>query len=83
MLAAFAEFEKDLINERVQEGLLRAKAKGVKFGKPRQIQDKDRKRIVELFDDEGNNLTKQEIADMIGCSRNQVYKIYKDEKALN
>jgi len=83
MLGAFAEFEKDIINERVQEGLERARAKGVKFGKPRQIQDKDRKRIVELVDDEGNNLTKQEIADMIGCSRNQVYKIYKDEKALS
>jgi len=83
MLGAFAEFEKDLINERVQEGLVRARAKGVKFGKPRQIQDKDRKRIVELVDDENSNLTKQEIADMIGCSRNQVYNIYRDEKALN
>jgi DNA invertase Pin-like site-specific DNA recombinase len=80
MLGAFAEFEKDLINERVQEGLVRARAKGVKFGKPRQIQNKDRKRIVELVDDENSNLTKQEIADMIGCSRNQVYKIYREEK---
>ncbi|MBB1317814.1 recombinase family protein [Shewanella sp. SR43-4] len=81
MLGAFAEFEKDLINERVQEGLDRAKAKGVKFGKPRRIQDKERKRIVELVDDENSNLTKQEIADMMGCSRNQVYKIYREEKA--
>jgi DNA invertase Pin-like site-specific DNA recombinase len=83
MLGAFAEFEKDLINERVQEGLERARAKGVKFGKPRQIDDKDRKRIVQLIDDdESSSLTKQEIADMIGCSRNQIYKIYRAEKLL-
>ncbi|MBA6232523.1 MULTISPECIES: recombinase family protein [unclassified Colwellia] len=70
MLGALAEFEKDIINERVQKGLERVRAKGVKFGKPRQIPDKDRKRIVELVDDENTNLTKQEIADMIGCFRN-------------
>jgi len=79
MLGAFAEFERDLINERVKEGLDRAKAKGVKFGKPRQISNDKRKRIVELMEDENSDLTKQEIADMIGCSRNQIYKIYKEE----
>lgn len=83
MLGAFAEFEKDLINERVQEGLDRARAKGVKFGKPRQISEDKRKRIVELMDDENSNLTKKEIADIIGCSRNQLYKIYREEKAVN
>jgi len=82
MLGAFAEFEKDLINERVQEGLERARAKGVKFGKPRQITEDKRKRIVELMDDENSNLTKNEIADIIGCSRNQLYKIYRAEKEL-
>lgn len=79
MLGAFAEFERDLINERVQEGLDRAKAKGVKLGKPRQISTSKRKRIVQLVEDENSSLTKQEIADMIGCSRNQVYKIYREE----
>ncbi|MEP4888484.1 MAG: recombinase family protein [Aliiglaciecola sp.] len=80
MLGAFAEFERDLINERVKEGLERAKVRGVKFGKPRQISNDKRKRIVELMDDENSDLTKQEIADMIGCSRNQVYKIYREDK---
>lgn len=82
MLGAFAEFERDLINERVQEGLERAKANGVKMGKPRQISDEKRKRIVELIEDENSSLTKQEIADMMGCSRNQVYKIYREETSL-
>jgi DNA invertase Pin-like site-specific DNA recombinase len=61
MLGAFAEFERD-------------RAKGVKFGKPRQISDEKRKRIVELVEDENSNLTKKEIADMIGCSRNQIIR---------
>lgn len=35
MLGAFAEFERDLICERVREGVARARAKGVRFGRPR------------------------------------------------
>ncbi|MGC0890218.1 recombinase family protein [Pantoea agglomerans] len=34
MFSAFAEFEKDRIRERTQEGLRRAKAQGVKLGRP-------------------------------------------------
>jgi DNA invertase Pin-like site-specific DNA recombinase len=67
MLVAFAEFERD-------------RAKGVKFGKPRQISDEKRKRIVELVEDENSNLTKKEIADMMGCSIKHIYKIYREEK---
>tara|TARA_R110002167_G_scaffold32371_3_gene105173 strand:- start:920 stop:1477 length:558 start_codon:yes stop_codon:yes gene_type:complete len=80
MLGAFAEFERDLINERVREGIAKAKAKGTKFGKPRVIEAEKRRRIVELMDDENSNLTKQEIATMMGCSRNQLYRIYRESK---
>ena len=66
MLGAFAEFERDLINERVREGIAKAKANGTKFGKPRVIEAEKRRRIVELMDDEYSNLTKQEIATMMG-----------------
>src|SRR3989442_917987 len=34
VLAAIAEFERDLIRERVKAGLERAKAKGVRLGRP-------------------------------------------------
>lgn len=33
MIGAFAEFERDLITERCREGIERAKAKGIKFGR--------------------------------------------------
>ncbi len=35
MLGAVAEFERDLISERVREGLVRAKREGTKLGRPR------------------------------------------------
>ena len=35
MLSVFAEFELDMIRERVNAGIARAKAKGQRFGRPR------------------------------------------------
>lgn len=35
MLASFAEFERELISERVKDGMHRAKLGGAKFGRPR------------------------------------------------
>jgi DNA invertase Pin-like site-specific DNA recombinase len=37
MLAAIAEFERELIRERTGEGRKRALANGVKFGRPRAL----------------------------------------------
>jgi DNA invertase Pin-like site-specific DNA recombinase len=45
MLAAFAEMERDLIIERTQAGLARARAEGVKLGRPPKTKDGDRDAI--------------------------------------
>jgi DNA invertase Pin-like site-specific DNA recombinase len=37
LLAAIAEFERELIRERTSEGRKRAKARGVKFGRPNKL----------------------------------------------
>jgi DNA invertase Pin-like site-specific DNA recombinase len=37
MLAAIAEFERELIRERIGDGRKRAMANGVKFGRPRAL----------------------------------------------
>ena len=45
MLAAFAEMERDLIIERTQAGLARARAEGVKLGRPPKTNEGDRDAI--------------------------------------
>ena len=47
ILAAIADFERDLIIERTQAGQARAKAAGVKFGRPAKTSDEDRFGIVQ------------------------------------
>lgn len=48
MLAAVAEIERDLLVERTQSGLARAKAEGKTLGRPVKTTDKQRAEIVEL-----------------------------------
>ena len=46
MLAAIAEFERELIRERTGEGRKRAMAAGVKFGRKRKLSDYQRAEAV-------------------------------------
>jgi DNA invertase Pin-like site-specific DNA recombinase len=46
MLAAIAEFERELIRERTGEGRKRAMANGVKFGRKRKLSDHQRQEAV-------------------------------------
>ena len=48
VLAAIAEFERELIRERINAGLDRARAKGVKLGGFRKAKVFDRQRVIEL-----------------------------------
>ncbi|RYI33701.1 recombinase family protein, partial [Klebsiella pneumoniae] len=47
MLAAVAEMERDLLIERTQAGLSRAKAEGKKLGRPSKIAPEARRAIIE------------------------------------
>ena len=46
LLAAIAEFERDLIRERTGEGRKRARAKGVKFGRKPKLSDYQRREAI-------------------------------------
>src|SRR6516164_646485 len=46
LLAAIAEFERDLIRERTGDGRKRAMAKGVKFGRKPKLSDFQRKEVL-------------------------------------
>jgi len=71
MLAAIAEFEADLIRERVNSGLANAKRKGVKLGRKPVTTNKQNKMIQSLAD-KGHSWT--EIAKEMGISRQTVYR---------
>jgi DNA invertase Pin-like site-specific DNA recombinase len=46
LLAAIADFERDLIRERTGEGRKRAMAAGIKFGRPRKLSDYQRQEAI-------------------------------------
>ena len=46
LLAAIADFERDLIRERTGEGRKRAMAAGTKFGRPRKLSDYQRREAI-------------------------------------
>ena len=46
MIAAVAEFERDLLVERTQAGLARAKGEGKILGRPARLSEKQRKELA-------------------------------------
>lgn len=72
MLAAVADFERDLIIERTQAGLARAKAEGKRLGRPTKTSEKDREEIRKAIQ---HGQTISEIARNYGISRALVHNI--------
>src|SRR5262249_41528107 len=70
MLAVFAEFERDLLTERVRAGVDRACKQGTVLGRPRVIFD--RERALQLHH-EGQGVRR--IASVLGVSRETVRKV--------
>lgn len=73
MLAMFAELEKDLINARTSEGRTVARAKGVKFGHPPKLKQKDVEKIRD--DHESGRWTPAQIANRNSTSRSTVLRV--------
>jgi DNA invertase Pin-like site-specific DNA recombinase len=49
IMAGIAEFERNLIRKRCEDGILRAKRKGTKFGRPNVLDPSQRRRIGERY----------------------------------
>lgn len=73
MIGAFAEFERDLIRERCQEGIQKAKARGVKFGRPSKLSEKQLSDLKEEFS--AAEIGKGELATKYGISRASLYRL--------
>lgn len=70
LLAAFAEFERELIRERVRAGLANARAKGKILGRPRKFVDQEKVRGLRE-----KRLSLREIAKMTGMSTSVVRRV--------
>ena len=57
VIAAMAEFERDLLIERTQSGINRAKAAGKQFGRPPALNMEEREAVIEKLH-AGINVTK-------------------------
>lgn len=76
MLAAMAEMERDLLVERTQSGLARAKAEGKTLGRPASTSDEQRAAMVSRFRD-GKGESISALARTYNVSRASVMRIVK------
>lgn len=71
MMAALAEFERDMISERVSAGMAAAKARGQKLGPEPEHEDKYLE-ILSMLDD---GLSQRDVADRLGVSKTTVQRV--------
>jgi len=72
LFASLAEFERDLIRERTNAGLLAARARGRNGGRPKGVDAKKQKAALALKREVGYSV--REICEIVGISRNTYYK---------
>jgi DNA invertase Pin-like site-specific DNA recombinase len=74
VIGAMAEFERELIRERVKAGLAHARAKGQRLGRPEIRRDRDRDaKIIRQRRADGDSYG--EIAEALGRSKADVYRV--------
>lgn len=74
MLACIAEFENDLRLERQQEGIQKAKANGIKFGRPKKITEGIKN---EILLDRDRGMTINQISKKFQLGEASIYRILK------
>jgi DNA invertase Pin-like site-specific DNA recombinase len=72
VLAMVAEFESDLIRQRIREGMRVAKAKGHLRGKQPKLNPRQEAHLVRLF--RSGEYTTSEISDLFGVARSTIYR---------
>ncbi|MCR5874222.1 recombinase family protein [Phenylobacterium sp. J426] len=79
VIAAVAEFERDLLIERTQAGLSRAKASGVKLGRRASLSASEQKEVVRLL---GEGASLGALAKSYGVSKSAIQRIAAKRLAL-
>jgi len=73
MLSVFAEFERDIIRERVKAGITESRAQGKPHGRPRTAANKAE--AVKRLYKKGKGLNKSQIARKLKVSRTSVIRL--------
>jgi DNA invertase Pin-like site-specific DNA recombinase len=81
IFGALAEFERELIRERTDAGLKSARARGHMGGRPSLLDNRQIKRMIEMYDSKKN--TVGEICKIYEISRPSFYNYLKRQKADN
>src|SRR6516164_997029 len=76
IMGSIAEFERDLIRKRCQEGMVRAKAKGTKFGRKRSLSPEQVKVAADRY---ANGETMAELAEVYGVSEPTIWRSLQPE----
>ena len=79
LFAVVAEFERELIRERTMAGLAHARQNGRIGGRPKALNDKDHKRLIDRS--KKSDLTVSELAAIFKVSASTVKRILKADKA--
>ena len=72
MLAVFAEFERDILRERVRAGMAKARAAGKHLGRPPKVKAEHQPEVRRLFE---AGVSKRQIALKLGISRSSVRRL--------
>lgn len=72
VIAAMAEYERNLTRERTMAGLASARARGRKGGRPKQLDDGQVRVAIALAN--AGELAIKEICKQVGCSRSTYYR---------
>ncbi|HGJ5856633.1 helix-turn-helix domain-containing protein, partial [Arsenophonus nasoniae] len=72
VISAVAEFERDLLIERTQAGIVRAKAQGKKLGRPRALNDEQREEVLSYLK---NGQSISSLAKIFNTTRQTIMRI--------
>jgi DNA invertase Pin-like site-specific DNA recombinase len=71
IMGGFAEFERSLIRQRCEDGILRARRKGTKFGRPTALDAGQRRRVAERY---AAGETMAELAREYACGATTIWR---------
>jgi DNA invertase Pin-like site-specific DNA recombinase len=79
VFSSFAEFERDLIRERIKLGVERARREGKKLGRPSSVTDSTRAAIVELYK---KGMSPKKISQTLRCGVGTAFHTLKSKGVL-